>query len=83
MSALVVKTVKLPRPTAAALSRAAKARGCSESELIRQGIEQVTREDDGYDMQALIGRDLGIGRGPRDLARSKARREGYGRARHR
>jgi hypothetical protein len=83
MSASVVKTVKLPRPVAAALSRAARLRGCSESELIREGIEQVTRKNDGYDMQALIGSDLGVGRGPRDLARNKARRAGYGRSRHR
>ena len=83
MGASVVKTVKLPRLIAAALSRAAKTRGCSESELIREGIERVTREDDGYDMQALIGPDLGIGRGPRDLARNKARLAGYGRSRHR
>jgi hypothetical protein len=83
MSALVVKTVKLPKPIAAALSRAAKVRGCSESELIREGIERVTREDGGYDMRELIGPDLGIGRGPRNLARSKVHRAGYGRSRHR
>ena len=83
MSASVVKTVKLPRRIAAALSRTAKARGCSESEVIREGIERIAGGDDGYDMQALIGGDVGIGRGPRDLARSKARRAGYGRSRHR
>ena len=82
--ASVVKTVKLPKALAAALARMAKARGCSESELIREGIEKVTRaEDDGLDMQALIGPDLGIGRGPEDLSTNKKHLAGYGRSRHR
>jgi hypothetical protein len=82
MAASVVKTVKLPKPVAAALLRAARIRGCSESQLIREGIERVTAEDGGYDMQAMIGPDIGIGHGPRDLASNKAHRTGYGRSRH-
>ena len=39
----VVKTVKVPAPIAAPLARLAKARGQSESELIREGIEKVLR----------------------------------------
>lgn len=80
---MVLKTVKLPARLAAALSRQAKARGLTESELIRAGIEQVTREDDGLDMQALLGNDLGAGKGPRDLSTNRKRMSGYGRTRHR
>jgi hypothetical protein len=61
----------------------AKARGCSESELIREGIEKVTRGEDGLDMHALIGSDIGIGHGPRDLSSSRGQLRGYGRSRNR
>jgi hypothetical protein len=81
--ALVIKTVKLPVSLAAALERAAKARGCSESELIREGIERVSQDQGGIDMQALIGPDIGIARGPRDLSTSRRRLSGYGRSRDR
>lgn len=80
---MVTKTVKMPKALAAALSRAAKARGLPESELIREGIERVTREDEGLDMLALIGDDLGHGRGPRDLSTNRQQLSGYGRTRHR
>jgi hypothetical protein len=80
---MVVKTVKMPKALATALSRAAKARGLPESELIREGIERVTGEDDGLDMVALIGCDLGVGRGPQDLSTNRQRLAGYGRTRHR
>jgi hypothetical protein len=83
MSNAVVKTVKLPRRVAAALARAAKARGCSESALIREGIELVTRDDAGLDMQALIGPGIGIGRGPRDLSSNRKHMARYGRSRDR
>jgi hypothetical protein len=79
----VVKTVKLPKPLAAALSRAARARECSESELIRQGIERVLETDDGLDMAVVIGPDVGVGQGPRDLSSNRKRLSGYGRSRHR
>lgn len=55
MPATVVKTVKLPKALAAALARAAKERGCTESELIREGIERVTSEDEGIDMVKALG----------------------------
>lgn len=83
MGASVTKTVKLPRPIAAALARTAKARGCTESALIREGIEKVTGEDAGLDMQALIGSDLGIGRGPHDLSTNRKHLSKYGRPRNR
>lgn len=76
VSTTVVKTVKLPRHVATALRRVAKARGCSESELIRRGIEIVTREDEGLDMMALIGSGIGIGRGPGDLSANRKRMAG-------
>jgi hypothetical protein len=57
----VIKSVKVPRSLAAALARTAKARGVSESELIREGIEHVAGRDEGLDMVALIGPDLGVG----------------------
>lgn len=79
----VLKTVKLPPDLAAALSRKAKARGLTESELIREGIEQVTRDDDGLNMQTLIGADVGAGHGPSDLSASRKRMSGYGRTRNR
>ena len=79
----VVKTVKLPRPLAAALSRAARARERSESDLIREGIQRVLETDDGLDMASVIGPDVGIGRGPRDLSSSRKHLAGYGRPRHR
>jgi hypothetical protein len=82
VSALIIKTVKLPKRLAASLSRVAKARGCSESQLIREGVEQVTTED-GLDMDALIGADLGVGRGPRDLSHARKHRARYGRSRDR
>jgi hypothetical protein len=78
-----MKTVKVPKPLALALQRVAQARGCTESELIREGIEKVTQGDQGLDMQALIGPDLGIGRGPRDLSSARKHLGGYGRPRHR
>jgi hypothetical protein len=81
--ASILKTVKVPRPVAQALSRLAKARGCPESELIRRGIEVVLREEDGLDMQKMLGCDLGVGRGPRDLSSSRKRLTGYGRSRNR
>jgi hypothetical protein len=85
MAASVIKTVKLPKAAAVALARVAKARGCSESELIREGIQKVTQEDenDGFDMQAMIGPDLGIGQGPRDLSSNRKHRVAYGRSRNR
>jgi hypothetical protein len=79
---LVTRTVKLPRELAAALSRKAAERECSESELIREGVAKVLAED-GIDMQAAIGADLGIGHGPPDLSSSRGRMSGYGRSRHR
>jgi hypothetical protein len=79
--ALVSKAVKLPHALAAALTRRAVELGCSESELIREGLVKVLAED-GIDMQAAIGADLGIGAGPANL--SSARRvAGYGRSRRR
>lgn len=83
MSTSVVKTVKLPLPLAKALERVAKERHCSESELIREGIESVTREDAGIDMAVLVGPDVGAFRGPSDLSANKSYRNGYGRSRHR
>jgi hypothetical protein len=65
------------------LARVAKARGRSESEIIREGIEKVTEADEGLDMQTLIGADIGIGRGPSDLSTNRKRLTGYGRSRHR
>jgi hypothetical protein len=79
----VVKTVKIPRPLAAALARAAAARQCSESELIREGIGRVVGVDEGIDMLAAVGQDLGIGRGPRNLSSNRKLRAGYGRSRNR
>ena len=79
----VLKTVKLPKPLAAALSRAARSRHRSESELIREGIERVLPTEEGLDMTALIGPDVGVGRGPVDLSSNRKRLGGYGRARHR
>jgi hypothetical protein len=81
--ASVLKTVKLPPPVARALSRLAKARGCTESELIRRGIEIVVRADDGLDMHELLGADIGVGRGPKDLSSNRRRLSGYGRSRNR
>ena len=78
---VVVKTVKLPKPLALALSRAARARGRSESDLIREGIERVLSTDEGIDMAALLGPDVGVGKGPNDLSTSRKRRAGYGRTR--
>jgi len=72
-----IKTVKVPKVVALALRRAAKARGCSESELIREGIALVTAADAGLDMQSLIGPDIGIGKGPIDLSSNRKRLSGY------
>ena len=80
---MVVKTVKLPRHVAAALTRSAKRRGCTESELIREGVEAVVNAEGGIDMQELIGADLGVGRGPPDLSSNRRRLSRYGRSRHR
>jgi hypothetical protein len=79
----VIKTVKLPKRVAAALARAAQARDCSESALIREGIQRVLEADDGLDMAAAIGSDVGVGRGPRDLSSNREHLSGYGRPRHR
>jgi hypothetical protein len=79
----VVKSVKLPKALAAALSRAAEARECSESDLIRQGIQHVLDADEGIDMAEVIGPDIGVARGPRDLSSSRRRLSGYGRSRRR
>jgi hypothetical protein len=78
-----LKTVKLPRALAAALSAAARESGRSESELIREGLERQLVRMEGLDMRALLGPDLGIGRGPADLSSSRQRMSGYGRTRHR
>lgn len=79
----VLKTVKLPAELATALARKAKARGQTESALIREAIQYVTRDDDGIDMQALIGKDFGVVKGPRDLSTNRKRLSGYGRTRNR
>jgi hypothetical protein len=79
----VVKTVKVPRAVALALARVAKARGCSESDVIREGILRVANDQDGLDMQALIGADVGVGNGPADLSSSRKHLAGYGRSRRR
>jgi predicted DNA-binding protein len=81
--ASVVKTVKLPKELAVRLARIAKARGRSESEIIREGIERMTEADEGLDMQALIGADVGVGSGPKDLSSNRRRLAGYGRSRDR
>jgi len=81
--ASVTKTVKVPRVLAGLLSRAAKRRGVSESELIREGVQRVIRDEPGLDMQALIGSDIGVGEGPRDLSHNRKRLSEYGRSRHR
>lgn len=79
----IVKTVKLPKALAAALAHAARTRECSESDLIREGIQRVLESDEGLDMAALLGPDVGVGRGPRDLSHNRERLSGYGRSRHR
>jgi hypothetical protein len=80
---VVVKTVKLSKRLAAALARTAKQRGCTESELIREGIARVTSEDDGIDMVAALGDGIGIVRGPGDLSWNKKYMRGFGRSRGR
>jgi hypothetical protein len=81
--ATVPKTVKLSAALAAALSRKAKARGLTESALILEAIQHVTRDDDGLDMQSVIGADLGVGKGPPDRSTNRKRLSGYGRTRNR
>lgn len=81
--ATVVKTVKLPKALAAALARTAKQRGCTESELIREGIERVTSEDEGIDMVKALGDGIGIAKGgPPDLSWNKKYMRGFGRSRN-
>ena len=53
MSELVTKTFKLPKPLADALARQAKARGISESELIRQGLEATLNDDRGIELEII------------------------------
>jgi hypothetical protein len=79
----IIKTVKLPKALAAALTEASLRTGQSESALIREGIERVVGANGGLDMLALLGPELGVGRGPGDLSSSRERMKGYGRARHR
>jgi hypothetical protein len=79
----IVKTVKLTKPVAAALARAAQARECTESDLIREGIRRVLETEEGLDMVTAIGADLGVGRGPSDLSSNRRRLSGYGRSRNR
>ena len=81
--ASVLKTVKLPRALAAALGAAARESGRTESELIREGLERQLGHMEGLDMLALLGPELGVGRGPVDLSSSRQRMSGYGRTRHR
>lgn len=82
VSDVVVKTVKISKSLASALKRAAKARGCSESDLIREGIEHVTGEGEGIDMAAALGRGIGIGKGgPPDLSSNREHMRGFGRSR--
>ena len=81
MAKVVVKTVKLSQALARALAREAKARGCTESELIREGIERVTSED-GIDMVAAIGKGFGVFSGPGDLSYNKKHMRGFGRSRN-
>jgi hypothetical protein len=82
MANVVVKTVKLPKALAAALAREAKKRRCSESELIREGIELVTGSDQGIDMVAAIGKSFGVFSGPGDLSYNKKHMRGFGRSRN-
>ena len=79
----IIKTVKIPPQLAAVLKRVAMQRGCSESELIREGIAIIAQGDKGLDMQALIGKDIGAGVGASDLSHDRKRLAGYGRSRNR
>ncbi len=81
--ATVTKSVKLPAELAHALKHHARQSRKSESELIREGILRVLDQDAGWDMQPLIGADVGIGSGPADLSENRSHLAGYGRARDR
>lgn len=45
--------------------------------------DEVTGDVDGLDMQAVIGADVGAGKGPSDLSTNRKRLSGYGRTRTR
>jgi hypothetical protein len=81
VAATVVKTVKLPKKLAATLARIAKKRGCSQSELIRLGIERIAQEDaTGIDMFKALRSSIGKFHGPGDLSYNKKYMRGFGRS---
>jgi len=79
----VTKSVKMPVGLARLLKGAARRASCSESELIRRGIEQITSDCGGLDMKALLEDDCGAGNGPKDLSTNRKYLQGYGTSRHR
>ncbi len=85
MTELVTKTFKLPRKLARELSNSAKARGVSESELIRKSLESTLSQppDEGIDMAEAMRDFIGSVRGPRDLSTNRKHMKGYGRSRNR
>ena len=78
----ITKSFNLPGPMARALAEQAQQSGRSESALIREGIERVIGDGQGLDMARLLGGDVGVGKGPADLAANHRHLAGYGRTRH-
>ena len=80
---MLTKSLRVPIALARSLAAEARRRQCSESDLIREGIERVTAVDAGLDMRKLLANDIGVGNGPVDLSTGKRHRAGYGTTRHR
>jgi hypothetical protein len=78
----VTKSVKLPEELARRLEEQAREEGCSDSDLIREGIVRVLEDRGGLEMGRLIGGDIGVGSGPPDLSDGRRHLGGYGRSRH-
>jgi hypothetical protein len=78
MSNTRVLTVKLPRELSAKVARAARKRGASRSQIVREAIQSMREE--GPTVGDLAGDLRGVVRGrPPDLSSNPKHMKGYGR----
>ena len=71
-------SLKLPAALSIRLERAAKQRGKSKSEVVRDALEHFLNGDRPISALELAGDLVGCAEGPRDLSTNPKYMEGYG-----
>ena len=70
--------IRLPSRLSARLERAAKKRGQTKSEIVRNALEQFLNGERPMSALELAGDLVGRGKGPGDLSTNPKYMEGYG-----